>query len=145
MLLNQSSLNATKTIDLSTFTGSDGDSNFFPKHLAREDNISFLARLSDAFNASPRLVLAVGGRVEFINQPPLGYASFLRPEVYGDGQRVDRFVYGHPSGMSFASLMAFAEHVVMIMKKEVKDCACVNCQGAPIPAPRFSTGFHELE
>ncbi|CAD0089195.1 unnamed protein product [Aureobasidium vineae] len=106
---------------------SDGVPGHQSRDMTREDDASFLDCLSKAFNNTPRL---------FINKPPRDYASFIRPETYDDGQRVDKFIYGHPSGMSYASLTSFAEHVLSIIKGELDNCTCVNCQGVPVPQPR---------
>ncbi|KAI4728015.1 hypothetical protein E4T49_04231 [Aureobasidium sp. EXF-10728] len=118
---------------------SDGVPGHQPEDMTREDDASFLDRLSKAFNNTPRLVAAFDSYVEFVNKPPRGYASFVRPETYDDGQRVDKFVYGHPSGMSFASVTSFAEHVLMIVNDELDKCTCVNCQGVPVPQPRVGS------
>jgi hypothetical protein len=83
-----------------------------------------------------RLSPTSGSYVKFINEPPHGYASFIRPETYDDGQRVDKFIYGHPSGNSYASCNSFAEHVLSIIKGELDKCACVNCQPAHMPDSR---------
>ncbi|KAI4742300.1 hypothetical protein E4T50_07290 [Aureobasidium sp. EXF-12298] len=108
---------------------SDGTPGFHEK-MTREDNASFLKNLTEAFNKKSGLVTDLGYYVEFINEPPYGYASYIRTETHEDGQRVDKFIYGHSSGKSYASCTTFAVHVHAIIKGELESCACVNCQPA---------------
>lgn len=68
-----------------------------------------------------------GYKVEFINEPPRGYGSYIDHEVHGE-----RVIYGHPIGNTecYYSYDYFAEHVFSIIKNELDKCACVLCEKA---------------
>ncbi|KEQ73399.1 hypothetical protein M436DRAFT_46937 [Aureobasidium namibiae CBS 147.97] len=104
---------------------SDGVPRF--RHMTREDNGMFLKNLTEAFNNNSRFVTELGKcyKVDFINEPPHGYASYITPDVHGD-----KSTYGHPISNNeyYHSYDYFAEHVFSIIKRDLDNCGCTLCE-----------------
>lgn len=131
---------------LAVSNASDG-TNVAPTDLTKVmDDAYFLREIAHIWCADPTSTQnALPGLVPELSKLPDGYHGYAKNRANpktsitanGKGFQTDRWIYGHPSGRTFVSSLAFYDHFKHLQEHgHTHGCPCVLCSGVNQAAAR---------
>ena len=134
--------NKADTIQILSITpGSDGDGRKWPKHSYERNDPYFCEKLAEMWIKDLPGGPQAGVKYQ-LDKLPQGYAGFEKTR--GDGNHVDRYLYGHPNGQ-FRSLNECYPHFKHLMDTgDAAGCPCKLCLGGRSKARVSGSGGHDV-